>query len=175
MDIITSTCENCKTAVQQSAAKCPSCGFPVGGTDVQKEIFYHQLGSKKESLKNLEKKIYNARVTLWIVSGLTFLIAIMQFFYYPDAESRYLLLIINTIIAGLFLLLSSYAIEKPFTALIMAAAICLAIFIYGIAEGYTDTSGLLGRILVIILLIRGASNAREAEELKKDLEGGSKK
>jgi hypothetical protein len=171
MESLNLTCEYCKTPVKEPTPKCPSCGFPIGGTDVQKEIFYHQVEAQKGSLKDLQSKIYYARVMLWLVAGFTFLFGFINFFWYPEMEGRVVLLILNTVITGIFLLLASYAAEKPFTALILAACIYSAFFIFSLVdETLTFGYGVIGKLVAIGFLIKGALSAREAESMKKELD-----
>jgi hypothetical protein len=176
MENISQTCENCKATVRQQTDKCPSCGFPIGGTEVQKEIYYNQLGSRKDFLKQAQEKIYTARVILWVIAGLSFLYGLINYFASSDSDTRILILIINVLMGGIFLLLSSYALDKPFVALILAVILYIGFFIYGIVDGsITGGYGLFGRIVIIGFLIKGASSARDAEELKKELDKGQRK
>jgi len=176
MEYFTPTCENCKTPIQQQTDKCPTCGFPVGGTDVQKEIFYHQLGYKKESVKDLKEKVYRARMLLWVIAALSCLYGLISYVANQEQDGALLVLIINVVIGGIFLLLASYAEEKPFTALILATAIYVAFIIYGVIEGGVSMGSVtIGKIVIIVLLIRGAVSARDAEDLMKEINKKSSK
>lgn len=171
MDTPNLTCEYCKASVNEQTVKCPACGFPIGGTDVQKEIFYHQLGFKKESLKVLKDQIFRTRVLLWIIAGLSFLYAIFYFFSRPEDGDRLLVLILNVVIGGIFLLLSSYAEEKPFTALVIATVIFVALFMLVVIEGsFSVDIAFFTRIGIIAFLIKGAISARDADDLKKEMD-----
>ena len=170
MDNATPNCYHCKKPIQQPTEKCSYCGFPNGGTDVQKEIFYHQLESKKGSLKDLRNKIENARVTLWVIAGLSCLYAIINYLSRPNAEGAIIILIVHIVIGIVFLLLASYASEKPFTALILALVIYISFFLFDLIEG--KGNGLMGLFLrgvVVAFLIKGAISARDAEALNKEI------
>ena len=166
----TSTCEHCKTSVPETAAKCASCGFPVGGTDIQKDAFYHQLEAKKGTIKDLHNKVYNARITLWIIAGLNVFFGIVNYYMIREHDGAIIFLLLNVVTSIIYLLLASYAIEKPFTALVMAAVVYVAFIIYWTAEGIVPGLwGWFGRAAIIAFLIKGAVSARDAEELKKEI------
>jgi uncharacterized membrane protein len=165
------TCEYCKQSATNDQDKCPSCGFPIKGTDMQKEIFYHQLESKKWDLKDLDQKIHNARLTLWIIAGLTFLFAIINYFSHSDNDEAILLLILNIVIAIVFLLISSWAKEKPFSALILGLVAYVGLNLYFIMEGRQELNfAAIGKLIIVALLVKGIISAREAEEMKKEVD-----
>ena len=93
MDYTPATCEHCKRNIMQAADKCPSCGFPITGTEVQKELFYHQLEARKSQLKELEAKVDNARITLWVIAGLNFLFGLLSYLFNTELPLTVLLFI----------------------------------------------------------------------------------
>ena len=171
MENIAPTCENCKKSIPQTADKCPSCGFPINGTEIQKEIFYHQLEARKSGLKDLDQKIYNARITLWIIAGMTLLFGIVTYLVDSEVEGAIVMLILNVVISIVFLLIGNWAAEKPFSALVLGLVVYVGMLLYWISEGQTSfTAGIIGRLVIIGFLIKGITSARDAEELKKELD-----
>jgi hypothetical protein len=149
----------------------PVCGFPINGTEVQKEIFYHQLEARKSGLKDLHQKMYNSRVTLWIIAGITFLFGLISYFMDSTTEGALIMLILNVVISIVFLLIGSWAAERPFSALVLGLVLYVGLLLYWISEGQTrPAAGIIGRIVIIGFLIKGISSAREAEELKKEID-----
>ena len=168
--VTASNCENCKKEIVKDQPYCQSCGFPVNGTGQDKELFYHQLGAMKFQLQNLEKKIYNARVTMWVIAGLTFLVSIITYIFYPETEDALLLLIINGLVSIVFLALANLANQKPFTALSVGLILYILLLLYGLIDGQGNLfGGIFIKILVIVFLIKGVNSAREAEEMKKEI------
>jgi energy-converting hydrogenase Eha subunit B len=68
----------------------------------------------------------------------------------------------------LFVALGLWTKHKPFMALLIALSVYVGIYLTSaILEPTTFVSGLLIKIVVVALLVRGMRNAKAAEELKK--------
>ena len=168
MEYTPTTCENCKRTIMQAADKCPSCGFPITGTEVQKELFYHQLEARKLQLKDLESKVDNARITLWVIAGLNFVFGLLSYLFNSELEDALFVLIINALVSLMFVFIGTWATQKPFSALVTGLLIYIGLFLFTVINGQ-HMSGIIGRLILIGYLIKGISSAREAEEVRKDL------
>jgi hypothetical protein len=170
-------CENCKQHVLTASEKCPACGFPTAGTENEKEFFYHKLEARRVQLKNLQAKVDSAKVTLWVIAGLNLLYALLSYAFGSSPEDALFTLIINALVSLMFVLIGNWAKEKPFSGLVTGLSIYAALFLYTIMSN-EHVYGIVGRIVLIGYLIKGISSAREAEEVKKEIEKqatGSKK
>jgi len=50
-------CENCKRQFPLENAMCPSCEYPIGGTEGEQNIFYDKLETAKSQLKGMENRV----------------------------------------------------------------------------------------------------------------------
>ena len=97
--------------------------------------------------------------------------SLLFYFFNSEVEDAFLTLIINTIVSIIFLLLGIWASEKPFTALVAGLILYGILFFYRIIDGQKDMfGGIVTKIFIIIYLLIGISSARQAEELKKELD-----
>jgi hypothetical protein len=119
------------------------------------------------SMQGYDKHIRNARIMLYIVAGLQLLPLLMI----PDGitdEGKYILIGSQLFFVAVFIGLAIWTKYKPFAALLTALIIFIAIWIVGaIFNPASIFSGIIIKIIVIVLLILGIRNAREAESLKK--------
>jgi diacylglycerol kinase len=126
------------------------------------------------SLQGYDKHIRQARNALFFVAGILVLNVIIFYFTLPP-EYEYFwfdLALWGAFIVG-FIFLGFYTKTKPYTAIV--SALCLyAAFI--IINAYIDISslykGILVKIIVIVMLVKGINDAKEAQEMQKNF--GSK-
>ncbi|MBC7934787.1 MAG: hypothetical protein H7Y86_05425 [Rhizobacter sp.] len=122
------------------------------------------------SMQGYDKHIRQARNTIFFVAGILVINVIILFSAIP-AGYEYLwldLVIWGTFIAG-FIFLGFYCKKKPYYAII--GALCL----YGLfvaLNAFLDIStlykGIIMKIIIIVLLIKGLNNAKEAQEMEKN-------
>jgi hypothetical protein len=175
MEVSLQTCENCKHSFEQSKSSCPSCGFPVTGSEAQKERFYHEIEANKLHLKKLQDEIFYARVSLWIIALSSFLSSLLYYFFHSDAPDALFILIVNTLVSAIFMLLGFYAAERPFSALIAGLVIYGSLIVYRLIDQQNDMYfGIILKIAIVLYLIKGISSTREAEDLKKEIDKRSK-
>jgi hypothetical protein len=113
-----------------------------------------------------QKHIRRARILLFIIAGLQLIAAILlgiagEFGYEIEVGVQ---VVLGLVFAGL----AFWTKYKPYAALLIALVIYVGIFLLSaILEPSSIISGLLIKIVIVVLLIRGISNARDAEEMKK--------
>jgi hypothetical protein len=113
-----------------------------------------------------QKHIRRARILLFIIAGLQLIAAILLGIAgQPGYEIEVgLQVVLGLVFAGL----AFWTKYKPYAALMTALVIYVGIFLLSaILEPSSIISGLLIKIVIVVLLIRGISNARDAEEMKK--------
>ena len=121
------------------------------------------------SLKRYDKHIRNARTTLYVVSALSLVAGI--YFTLSGSRDNILDIWIEVVVmGGTFLVLGMWSNVKPFTALTVGLIVYI---LYHLAAMVIYPAGIfkgvLIKIIVVVYLIRGMNNAREAEEWKKTL------
>ncbi len=118
------------------------------------------------NMKVYEKHIRRARITLFVVGGLQILASLMLWFVQDLYEMRFVIALV--ILGFVFIGLGFWTKYKPFAAILVALVLYSAIFIYSIAINPANwKSGIVLKIIVLALLIRGMRNAKEAEDIKK--------
>lgn len=164
-------CKNCHKTVPAGQKFCTHCGFPVHATPEEEDQFYYRQGAKQMELDSLDKVVSNAKRALWIIAGLMTVVALgMYLVAGADAPGATAMLITNLIVAGIFVALGFWANEKPFTALLSALILYVTLYLYGvIVEGQNPVGGILVRVIIVVYLVKGINSAREAEQLKKEL------
>jgi hypothetical protein len=118
------------------------------------------------STQGYDKHIRNARIMLYIVAGLQLLPLLTLG---PIAEDVYWIVIgLQLFFVAVFVALAIWTKYKPFAALMTAMIFFICIWLLGaILNPATIFSGILVKVIVVILLILGIRNARDAEEVKK--------
>lgn len=168
--LVDTTCKNCQKTVPAGQRFCTHCGFPVNATPEEEDQFYYRQGAKQLELSSLDKTISNAKNALWIIAGIMAVFALGIYFVNQEAPAASAVLITNLIVAAIFVALGFWANEKPFTALLSALILYITLYLYGvIVEGMNPLSGIIIRVIIIVYLVKGINSAREAEQLKKEL------
>lgn len=129
--------------------------------------------SKEEfSMEGYDKHIRQARNTLFIAAGILLLNALILFSKYPfDIEVMWLDYMLWTVYIGGFIALGFWTKKKPYYA-IVGGLILFGIFILvnAIIEPATIFGGLIFKIAVIVFLIKGVNDAKNAQEMKDQFE-----
>ena len=131
---------------------------------IQESIFTPQ----EFSMQGYDKHIRQARNAIFAVAGILVINVLVLFFNIPDTY-EYLWLdfaIWGSFIAA-FTFLAFYTKKKPYYAIV--GALCLyAAFI--ILNAVIDTStlykGILFKIIIVVLLVKGVNDAREAQAMQ---------
>lgn len=164
------TCKHCHKTVPAAQKFCTHCGFPINATPEEEDQFYYRQGAKQMELSSLDHTISNAKKALWIIAALMGVVGLGMYFLNEGDPGASAMLITNLIVSGIFVALGFWANEKPFTALLSALILFITIYLYGvIVEGQNPVSGIIVRVIVVVYLIKGINSAKEAEQLKKEL------
>lgn len=124
------------------------------------------------SMQGYDKHIRQARNAIFVVAAIL-VINLIMFVYSIPAEYEYLWLdvaIWGLFIAG-FIVLGFWTKKKPYSAII-SALILYALFI-GLTA-FVDISnlfkGIILKVIVIVTLIKGLNDARQAQQMKDQME-----
>ena len=116
------------------------------------------------SMEGYDKHIKNARNMLFIVAG----VQLFGLFAAKDQEDPAISIGIIVGVALIFAGLALWTKKKPFAALLTALILYGSLLILdGIFEPSTIFRGIILKVGIIVSLILGLRNAREAEDLKK--------
>ncbi|HMU11620.1 MAG TPA: hypothetical protein PKC54_16520 [Ferruginibacter sp.] len=130
------------------------------------------FGKEEFSMEGYDKHIRQARNTLFIAAGILLLNALILFSKYPfDIEVMWLDYMLWTVYIGGFIALGFWTKKKPYYA-IVGGLILFGIFILvnAIIEPATIFGGLIFKIAVIVFLIKGVNDAKNAQEMKAQFE-----
>ncbi len=120
------------------------------------------------SMEGYDKHIRQARNILFVAAGILVLNAIILFSNYPfDIEVMWLDYLIWTVYIGGFIALGFWTKRKPYYAII-GGLILLGIFILvnAIIEPSSIIGGIIFKIAVVVFLIKGLADAKEAQQMK---------
>lgn len=124
------------------------------------------------STEGYDKHIKQARVAIFITAGLVLLSLIISIAIAPsiDYDTLWIVCGVYGIFVGGFIVLGFWVKKKPYTAII--CALCL----YGLyiaLNAYFDIStlysGWMVKVAIIVVLIKGLNDAREAQRMKDQL------
>ena len=118
------------------------------------------------SMEGYDKPIRRARTMLFIIAGLQ--LVILAFMAGGNDESNWITIAIGVFVALVFVILGIWTRKKPFAALLIALIFYIALMAGdGILDPMSLFRGIIFKIAVIVLLILGLRNAKEAIDLRK--------
>ena len=124
------------------------------------------------SMEGYDLHIRQARKTLFIAAGILLLNAIIIFSRYPvNLEVMWLDYLLWIIYIGGFVALALWTKKKPYYA-IVGGLILMGIFILinALIDPLTIISGIIFKIAVIVYLIKGLGDAKEAQQMKEEFD-----
>ncbi|MGE5105900.1 MAG: hypothetical protein ACM3H8_00010 [Sphingobacteriales bacterium] len=123
-----------------------------------------------ENFTKHEKTLKNARVWLYIIAGLQFVMGVYELLTI-DGTIGIFAFLIDAAIAFVFLILSFWSKKNPSTAFLTALIFYLVLYILlGISDQGNFIKGILVKIFVVIALAKAYNNAKEISDLKKEIE-----
>jgi hypothetical protein len=163
-------CNACYKHVNEADAFCDNCGYPLKGTEKEQDYFIAVRNAKEIDLDAANKAIKRAGNTLYWIAGATVLMGVIFYFTIHDEASKIDLLIVNLILAGIYVGLGAWSRKKPLAAIISGFALYLIVFLLNaITNPTTIASGIIVKILFIGYFIKGIKSAIDAEKIKKEL------
>jgi peptidoglycan/LPS O-acetylase OafA/YrhL len=166
------SCPMCHADVEPSDAFCNSCGFPRKGTAQEQKVFWLQLKTKNTKLERVNKKLRQARNTLFIVGTLTtlFSFGVYAWGYFGHYRGDLPRLLSNIILGLAFAALGFWSIKKPLPAILCGTALFLLLtLITIIASSLTTLNEYIYKLFVLGYLTVGIKAVFDAEKLKKEL------
>ncbi len=150
------SCSQCNTQIIIDSIFCTNCGFPEKGTEKEQAKFHADRILKRSDAQKEVKKISSARKTLYWMAGIFFVFGL--FYYINSQEIAHL--VVNAILACIFLVLAYWSKQKPFAALLSALLLYVMIIaLNAVVEPMTLLKGLLVKIILISFLVKGIYSA----------------
>lgn len=159
-------CDHCKEEVSMTDRFCLSCGFPANGTEDEQRTYRLKISSSKDLLKEAEKKIREAKIIIYVLTALTFLMGTIAGFGNDDLAS----LIVNLLLCTLYLIFAAWSNKNPFRAILTCFIVYLTIQVLNaIVEPATIMQGIIVKFIFIAVFLKGIQSANEAKHLLKEL------
>jgi hypothetical protein len=115
-------------------------------------------------MEGYDKHIRRARITLLIVAG-WMLVHLYTIWPIDNAES-YISAVFLVLVSGAFVALAFWTKKKPYTALLLAMVLFIALIVLdAVVDLHTIYQGWIWKIAIIVSLVLGLQNAREAQQL----------
>ncbi len=116
------------------------------------------------SMKGYDKHIRNARILLFVLAGLTLLLLVNAAPF--DSPGRIISGGIIVLFAGVFIVLALWTKKRPYTALLCALIFYVSIVgIAALVDPALHFQGWIWKVVIIILLILGLRNGKEAQDM----------
>lgn len=160
-------CKYCKSeGLDQSLSYCPNCGYPIKGADEQIKSFMVNKQRQKMELEKGEKAVKTARIMLYVLSGLNFIIGLVFFAYF---QTELIILLAGLFGALIYFGLAVWCRTNPFPAILSGFFVYLIfIALNAIGDPGTIYKGILIKILIILGFIYGLKGAKDSERIKKE-------
>lgn len=166
MDSNTSTlCSHCNSTVAFDSVFCNNCGYPVNGTDQERDLFNFRIKLKKDTIDEANKKLKNVRVMLYIVAGINVIAGLIYFFQGMTVE------VIASLIGMVVYVGCAYWVSKqPLTGVIAAFIFWILIqLLAALGDPATLIHGLLWKVIFISIFVKGISSAMDVKKFKTQL------
>ena len=116
------------------------------------------------SMEGYDKHIRNARIMLFVIAGL---ILLVLFTLMPiDEPAKWISAGIIVLFAGVFVALGLWTRKKPYTAILTALIFFVSLQVLsGILQPASILQGWIFKIVIIVMLILGLRNGKEAQDM----------
>lgn len=164
--IFPSCCSSCLEIVSEKYVYCTHCGYPQNGSVKQMALHEKAIIDCKKDASEANRKIKNARTTLYVISVITFLFGLISF----SGELGSALLTVSFIQSIIYLILGFWSNKKPLIALLMGLFLYLTVIIISaVTEPSTVIKGIIFKVIIISFLGRGIYAALSLKKLEDDI------
>lgn len=141
--------------------------YPTPNEQTEETIF----SADEFSMQGYDKHIRQARNAIFGVAILLVINLLVLSGTVPEGyEYLWLDLIIWGVFVAAFVVLGSWANKKPYYAIVLALVLYLVfIGLNAALDVSTIFKGIIFKIIVIVFLVKGINDAKEAQEMKKQL------
>jgi hypothetical protein len=163
-------CDACFTKVNDADLICGSCGYPLKGNSKEQRKFIANKNSKEIDHDAYKKSLKISTTALYLVAASSVITGVLQYLSDSDEELKFYVLIINLIVAFIFVALGAWVRNKPLPAILIGATLYFTILALNmIYDPLTLTRNLVIKIAIVVVLIRGIVSAANIGKVKKEL------
>lgn len=169
---VATVCEGCGQTLQGStdAKFCGNCGFPANDTPEAKKKFIGRLKVKRIELEEEHAKINKVRTYLFVIAGFTFISGFIYSAMSDNGAETILLIILNTIIAAMFLTLGLLVRKHALPVCIIGLSLYASIILLNaFFDPMSILKGIIFKGLIISAMIYGIIASRKAKVLESEL------
>jgi len=117
------------------------------------------------SLEGYDKHIRNARNMLFVIAALQLLP--LLFLGPLTVQAKLLVATVSILVSTMFFILALWTKQRPYAALLAASIVYVALVaINGFLNPSSLLQGAVVKVIIMVLLILGIRNAREAQRMK---------
>jgi hypothetical protein len=151
---------------------------PTEGTEDPKEIsmVHDETPAPTDSvlldmadMSGYDKNLRNARIWLYVISGMQIVLGIYESLTLTDAESsvQWVVFGVSAGLGLLFLACALWSYKKPYTAFLTALILYIIITVGAfVIEPANISFGIIIKTIVVVALFRAVKDAREIEDIK---------
>lgn len=160
-------CSICNATVQSDVKFCPSCSYPIGGSEEEQSRFRMGIVRNKQMIKDAKEKIQTAKIIMYVLAGITLITGIYQGFNDDNMAG----MIVNGVLCILYLAMAGWADNNPFGATLVVFILYITVnLLNAFFAPETLFQGILLKIFVIAALIKGITSAKQAQDSLEMLE-----
>lgn len=164
----TTECFNCKHLVSADEIYCSECGYPQNGSDDDKNTFERRIMRKKEVVKDAEKRIKNVKILLYVLAGLSVVVGL--FYIFGGNENLFADGIVSLISGLVFIGCAIWVNKQPLTGILAAFIYWIVLqVLYSIVVPSSIFSGIIIKIIIIGVFIKGINSAKDASKYQEQL------
>jgi hypothetical protein len=161
-------CEACSTTISNEDFFCQHCGFPIKAPAEERDAFINNRNLRAYELSEMQKKIKTASTSIFVIGGFTAFLAIVLYFTSNESRNGLVLMLVNFIVAGIFLALGFLCKKQPVATIISALSLYVILWIISVIDNPMNiVSGIIIKIVIIVYMIKGLNSAFEAQKIKK--------
>jgi len=161
-------CKACSTPSTSLDSFCQNCGFPLKETEEEQNTFIYARDYRSYELDQMNRKIRSAGNTIFILAGVFALMGIIYFLMLGEAQGGNAILVVNLILAGIYVGLGFWSKQNAIAAIVSALVLFGVVQILNIIEDPTSIfKGIIMKVVVIVYLIKGLNSALDAQKIRK--------
>lgn len=170
MELPNNVCTSCYSKYESTDAFCNGCGYPLHGTQQEKDFFTSERNVKEIDLADLSETVRKACNSLYWIAGLLVISTIFGYATAQLEEDKMANLITGVILFVAFLGFGLWSKSKPAAALISGLSLYIIIHLLSaIINPVSIFSGIIIKVIIIVYLIKGIRSVLEVDKLKKEL------
>jgi len=160
-------CASCGIFAFDSEVVCPQCNYPLKGTEKDQKDFLFNQEMRSIDLHSSNKQLKKAGNMLYYIAAIFVISSLIIYAINPDSPGGVSALVINLVLAMIFVVLAGYSQKRPMLCIITGLVLFSVIMIgNAIVEPVSLVKGAIFKVFAFVLLINGLKSAREVERIR---------